>query len=75
MTHYRRPKFDPPAGRLGDYYEAVFAELVADGTLKFDAVFFDAERWYEIDTTLDLREAEKLFSRPRCAFKQHSQLK
>ena len=52
-------------GRLGEYYEVVFAEMVADGTLSFDAVFFDADRWYEIDTRADLRAAEKLFSRPR----------
>ena len=51
--------------RLGEYYEAVFAELVADGTLCFDAVIFDAGRWYEIDTRADLREAENLFARPR----------
>lgn len=52
-------------GRLGEYYEAVFAEMVADGTLSFDAVFFDADRWYEIDTRADLRGAENLFARPR----------
>ena len=52
-------------GRLGEYYEAVFAEMVADGTLSFDAVFFDADRWYEIDTRADLREAEKVFGRLR----------
>jgi len=51
--------------RLGEYYEAVFAELVADGTICFDAVIFDAGRWYEIDTRADLRGAEKLFARPR----------
>lgn len=53
------------AGRLGEYYEAVFAELVADGALALDAVFFDADRWYEIDTRADLRAAENLFSLPR----------
>jgi hypothetical protein len=51
--------------RLGEYYEAVLAEMVADGTLCFDAVFFDADRWYEIDTTMDLRGAENLFTRHR----------
>jgi len=51
--------------RLGEYYEAVFAELVAEGTLSFDAAIFDADRWYEIDTRVDLHEAEKLFSRHR----------
>ena len=51
-------------GRLGEYYEAVFADMVADGSLAFDAVFFDANQWYEIDTLADLEEAEKLFGRP-----------
>ena len=48
-------------GRLGVYYETVFADMVADGSLAFDAVFFDADRWYEIDTLADLDAAEKLF--------------
>ncbi|MEE8237883.1 MAG: phosphocholine cytidylyltransferase family protein, partial [Gammaproteobacteria bacterium] len=52
-------------GRLGDYYEAVFADMVADGSLAFDAVHFDVDRWYEIDTLADLKEAEKLFGAPR----------
>ena len=52
-------------GRLNEYYEVVFAEMVADGTLSFDAVFFDAGRWYEIDTLADLHEAEHLFARLR----------
>ena len=51
-------------GRLGEYYEVVFADMVADGSLAFDAVFFDTDRWYEIDTLVDLDEAEKLFGRP-----------
>ncbi len=49
-------------GRLGEYYEAVFAEMLADGALSFDAVFFDTDRWYEVDTVADLREAESLFA-------------
>ncbi len=57
-------------GRLGEYYEVVFAEMVADGTLSFDAVFFDADRWYEIDTRADLHGAETLFSRPRVRAKR-----
>jgi len=52
-------------GRLGVYYETVFADMVADGSLAFDAVFFDADRWYEIDTLADLDEAEKLFGSRR----------
>jgi len=51
--------------RFGEYYEAVLAEMVADGTLCFDAVFFDANRWYEIDTNMDLRGAEILFPQHR----------
>ncbi len=54
-------------GRLGEYYEAVFADMVADGSLALDAVFFDADQWYEIDTLENLEEAEKLFGRPRPA--------
>ena len=52
-------------GRLGEYYEVVFSEMVADKTLSFDAVFFDASRWYEIDTLADLVEAEAMFTSPR----------
>ncbi|NOY16344.1 MAG: phosphocholine cytidylyltransferase family protein [Gammaproteobacteria bacterium] len=61
------------AGRLGEYYEAVFAEMVADGTLSFDTVFFDADLWYEIDTRADLREAENLFAQRR-VMARHSQM-
>ncbi len=59
-------------GRLGEYYEAVFADMVADGSLAFDAVFFDTEQWYEIDTLKDLDEAEKLFGGPRHVAKRLS---
>jgi NDP-sugar pyrophosphorylase family protein len=52
-------------GKLGEYYEVVFSEMVAERTLFFDAVVFDANRWYEIDTMADLREAENLFTRSR----------
>ncbi len=47
--------------RLNDYYETVFEELVAEGDRSFQAVFFDPERWYEVDTLEDLRGAERLF--------------
>lgn len=47
---------------LNAYYEAVFLDLVANKTLFFEAVMFDENRWYEIDTTEDLDAAEKLFS-------------
>jgi choline kinase len=52
-------------GRLGEYYEVVFAEMVADGTLSFGAVFLDEDRWYEIDTKEDLRAANIMFVRDR----------
>lgn len=48
-------------GRVNEYYEAVFAEMVADGALSFEAVFFDPDHWYEIDTMADLDEAERMF--------------
>lgn len=50
------------ADELGEYYEVVFAEMIADGTLSFDGIFFDNDLWYEIDTGEDLIEAENLFS-------------
>jgi choline kinase len=49
------------AGRVNQYYETVFAEMVADGSLSLEAVRFDSCRWYEIDTLKDLHEAELIF--------------
>ena len=49
------------AGRVNEYYETVFAEMVADGSLSLEAVDFDSARWYEIDTLEDLHEAEQMF--------------
>jgi len=49
------------AGKVNDYYEAVFAEMVTDGSLSFDPVFFDNGRWCEVDTLADMHEAERLF--------------
>jgi choline kinase len=49
------------AGRVNDYYETVFAEMVADGSLSLTTVSFDGKPWYEIDTVEDLAETEKLF--------------
>jgi len=51
------------AGQTGEYYESVFAEMVADGSLALEPVFFPAERWYEIDTLADLVAAELVFPR------------
>lgn len=53
------------AGRVDDYYESVFAELVADGLLSFQAVIFDPELWCEIDTLEDLDKAETFFAANR----------
>ncbi len=50
--------------KVKGYYESVLAEMVAEGNLTFAPVFFDANRWYEIDTIEDLIVAEKMFSRP-----------
>ncbi len=50
------------AGRVNDYYERVFAEMVADGSLSFLAVFVDPHSWHEIDTLEDLQKAELFFA-------------
>ena len=52
------------AGKVNGYYEVVFAEMVAEGTISFAPVFFDPARWYEIDTLEDLSAAEKMFPEP-----------
>jgi choline kinase len=57
----RRLEHHISAGRVNGYYETVFAEMVAEGQLSFEAVFFDNRRWYEIDTLEDLYAAERLF--------------
>ena len=49
------------AGNVHDYYEVVFAEMVADGSLTLQSVRFDEGRWCEIDTLEDLRAAERIF--------------
>ena len=48
-------------GNINDYYEIIFAEMIADGSLFFEDVSFDGKPWYEIDTIEDLAEAKKLF--------------
>ena len=47
-------------GKVNNYYETIFAEMTADGSLSFKTVSFDGNPWYEIDTIEDLAEAEKL---------------
>lgn len=49
-------------GRVDEFYERLFAEMVADGSLSFEAVFFDPASWHEIDTLEDLQKAERLHS-------------
>jgi NDP-sugar pyrophosphorylase family protein len=53
------------SGRVHDYYEVVFADMAAEGSLPFRAVHFDDGRWCEIDTPDDLVAAEHLFSKSR----------
>ena len=36
------------------------AEMIADGSLSMNGVFFDPECWYEIDTPVDLANAERI---------------
>ncbi len=57
------------AGKVHDYYEVVFAEMVADGSLTLQSVPFDDGRWCEIDTLEDLRVAERIFFDSRRAYK------
>ena len=49
------------AGRINDYYEAVFQQMVIEKSLSLQAVHFDHKPWYEVDTIEDLASAEKLF--------------
>ena len=49
------------AGKTGDFYEVVFAEMTADGSMTAEAVIFPTDRWYEIDTVADLHAAELVF--------------
>lgn len=50
-------------GRVNEYYEVVFAEMVADGSLSLECVLFDSDRWYEVDTLEDLMGAERIARR------------
>jgi len=45
-------------GKVNEYYETVFKEMVANGSLSLEGVFFDPQLWYEIDTAGDLEKAE-----------------
>jgi choline kinase len=50
------------SGKVNNYYETMFAEMIAAGSLSFEIVSFDGKPWYEIDTIEDLTNAQKLFS-------------
>jgi choline kinase len=47
---------------VNGYYETIFADMVTEDCLSFAPVFFDADRWYEIDTLTDLRAAAHICS-------------
>ncbi len=49
------------AGRVNDYYEVIFREMVAQNSLSLRAISFDDKPWYEIDTLEDLASAERIF--------------
>ena len=49
------------SGKVNEYYEVVFKTMIADGSLSMNGVFFDPECWYEIDTPVDLANAERIF--------------
>lgn len=48
------------SGKVNDYYEVIFKEMIADKSLSMEGVFFDPKCWYEIDTLADLENAERL---------------
>ncbi len=50
-------------GRVNEYDEVVFAEMVADGSLSLECILFDSDRWYEVDTLEDLLGAERIARR------------
>ena len=50
-------------GRVNEYYEVVFKEMVADGSLSLECVTFDSDYWYEVDTIGDLLGAEQIARR------------
>lgn len=52
------------AGKVSDYYEVVFRDLIAEGIISLRPVLFDHKRWYEIDTLADLFAAERIFLPP-----------
>ncbi len=60
------------ADKVNNYYETVFEEMVAEGSLSLKIVSFDDKPWYEIDTIEDLAKAKKLFPADEYATKNRS---
>ncbi len=48
--------------RYDQYYEAVFADLISQGSMRLAILCAALNRWAEIDTLEDLQAAEKLFA-------------
>jgi NDP-sugar pyrophosphorylase family protein len=48
-------------GRTDQYYEAAFSKLIESGRMKMAVMHTDKNKWAEIDTLDDLRQAEKMF--------------
>ena len=48
-------------GRTDQYYEAAFAKLIQSGRMNMTVMMTGKNRWAEIDTLEDLRDAEKMF--------------
>jgi len=51
------------AGRTGGFYDSVFEEMTADGSMALEAVIFPTEQWYEVDRPVDRDAAELMFPR------------
>jgi NDP-sugar pyrophosphorylase family protein len=49
------------AGRTGGFYDSVFEEMTAEGSMALAAVIFPTEQWYEVDTPADRDAAEVMF--------------
>ena len=49
-------------GQSGQYYEAVFSSLIASGRMEMAVMNTGINRWAEVDTLDDLRDAEKMFA-------------
>ena len=48
--------------RYDQYYEAIFADLISEGSMRLAVLHAAPNKWAEIDTLEDLQAAEKLFA-------------